>query len=495
MADELIQAAGICGGGAWWNKGLFSGGSLSSPCSATLTGDYIGGFGYWGRSCGSFNYEETANSSVCDVSSMVFPPITAADIRKPVSPPPQQQPDSGGSNGGVLMDSATLQIMGFGLSSSSSTTDWNQQTLLPYSFGRGRTEGSEGNYNSILPEDVDSRLDYGQAGNHDHINAMNNDSTFIDHDPPYSIDQQPMNSSNSSGDSTPTCEGSTLQAVSFPMSPSASYALIQSLLEARDHLQPRQGSPFFDNSQTMPYSSLPVPDTYQMNVKSPNSWQRSSPLNLQPNNSLTKHQIGNNGASSPLNYLNNSLMSPTFPLNNIRPSLLSPPAQSPSKARAHVEGRSCSSLEAKGNAEKVRGSGSVVTKSNNDPPFKKPRLETPSPLPTFKVRKEKLGDRITALQQLVSPFGKTDTASVLHEAIECIKFLHDQVSVLSTPYLRTGSPIQHQQACEKLRDNNEMSREDLRSRGLCLVPISCTYLAAHETPVDFWTPTFGATFK
>uniref|UniRef100_A0ACD5T8V1 Uncharacterized protein n=1 Tax=Avena sativa TaxID=4498 RepID=A0ACD5T8V1_AVESA len=59
---------------------------------------------------------------------------------------------------------------------------------------------------------------------------------------------------------------------------------------------------------------------------------------------------------------------------------------------------------------------------------KKPRTETPSPMPTFKVRKEKLGDRITALQQLVSPFGKTDTASVLHEAIGYIKFLHDQVA-------------------------------------------------------------------
>ncbi|KAL1331774.1 transcription factor bHLH112 isoform X2 [Arachis ipaensis] len=74
-----------------------------------------------------------------------------------------------------------------------------------------------------------------------------------------------------------------------------------------------------------------------------------------------------------------------------------------------------------------------VKKNNNvcssPPPFKRPRIETPPPLPTFKVRKEKLGDRVTALQQLVSPFGKTDTASVLHEAIEYIKFLHDQVSV------------------------------------------------------------------
>ncbi|KAG8078168.1 hypothetical protein GUJ93_ZPchr0007g5454 [Zizania palustris] len=40
---------------------------------------------------------------------------------------------------------------------------------------------------------------------------------------------------------------------------------------------------------------------------------------------------------------------------------------------------------------------------------KRPRIEAPSPLPTFKVRKEKLGDRITALQQLVSPFGKVRT--------------------------------------------------------------------------------------
>ncbi|TQD87248.1 hypothetical protein C1H46_027210 [Malus baccata] len=43
--------------------------------------------------------------------------------------------------------------------------------------------------------------------------------------------------------------------------------------------------------------------------------------------------------------------------------------------------------------------------------------------------KVKLGDRITALQQIVSPFGKTDTASVLYEAIQYIKFLQEQVHV------------------------------------------------------------------
>ncbi|CAN0852582.1 Transcription factor bHLH112, partial [Linum grandiflorum] len=140
-----------------------------------------------------------------------------------------------------------------------------------------------------------------------------------------------------------------------------------------------------------------------------------------------------------------------------------------------------------------KGSKSKTKKeASTESSFKRPRIETPSSLPTFKVRKEKLGDRITALQQLVSPFGKTDTASVLHEAIEYIKFLHDQVGVLSTPYMKNGNPIQHhQQGCDKL-DQNE---QDLRSRGLCLVPISSTFPVAHETTADFWTPTFGGSFR
>ncbi|KAG7557702.1 Myc-type basic helix-loop-helix (bHLH) domain [Arabidopsis suecica] len=77
--------------------------------------------------------------------------------------------------------------------------------------------------------------------------------------------------------------------------------------------------------------------------------------------------------------------------------------------------------------------------------LKRQRLETLSPLPSFKVRKEKLGDRITALQQLVSPFGKTDTASVLNEAVEYIKFLQEQVTVLSNPDQNTIGSVQQQQ--------------------------------------------------
>ncbi|XP_057796886.1 transcription factor bHLH112-like [Salvia miltiorrhiza] len=138
---------------------------------------------------------------------------------------------------------------------------------------------------------------------------------------------------------------------------------------------------------------------------------------------------------------------------------------------------------------------SAAKKDGNEAAFKRPRIETPSPLPTFKVRKEKLGDRVTALQQLVSPFGKTDTASVLHEAIDYIKLLHDQVTVLSTPYLKNGPPhLQRQKAHDKTKDQEEPIK-DLKSRGLCLVPISSTFPVATETTADFWTPTFGASLR
>ncbi|CAD6259467.1 unnamed protein product [Miscanthus lutarioriparius] len=126
---------------------------------------------------------------------------------------------------------------------------------------------------------------------------------------------------------------------------------------------------------------------------------------------------------------------------------------------------------------------SIITKkkANGEPAFKKSRLETPSPLPTFKVRKEKLGDRVTALQQLVAPFGKTDTASVLHETIEYIKFLHDQVGVLSAPYLKNND---HHQGPHLKSSSPDKSKDDshgevsLKGRGLCLVPISSTFAVA-----------------
>ncbi|XP_015158727.1 transcription factor bHLH123-like isoform X1 [Solanum tuberosum] len=149
------------------------------------------------------------------------------------------------------------------------------------------------------------------------------------------------------------------------------------------------------------------------------------------------------------------------------------------------------------NMGEVRDINKIISKktTGTETSNKRPRNETATPSPAFKVRKEKMGDRITTLQQLVSPFGKTDTASVLSEAIEYIKFLHDQIGVLSAPYMESGASMQHLQSDIKSEDVREGRNKDLRSRGLCLVPISSTFPVTHETNVDLWTPTFGSTFR
>ncbi|KAK8638795.1 hypothetical protein V6N13_137204 [Hibiscus sabdariffa] len=49
-------------------------------------------------------------------------------------------------------------------------------------------------------------------------------------------------------------------------------------------------------------------------------------------------------------------------------------------------------------------------------------------------RSQKLSDKITTLQKLVSPYGKTDTASVLQEASLYIKLLQEQIQMLSSSY-------------------------------------------------------------
>ncbi|KAJ8768814.1 hypothetical protein K2173_023718 [Erythroxylum novogranatense] len=140
---------------------------------------------------------------------------------------------------------------------------------------------------------------------------------------------------------------------------------------------------------------------------------------------------------------------------------------------------------------------------------------------TFKVRKEKLGDRITALHQLVSPFGKTDTASVLLEAIGYIRFLQSQIEALSLPYLGSGSSnSRHQQSVQgerncifpedpgQLLNDNRLKRkatsepgcqdeplQDLRSRGLCLVPVSCTLHVGSDNGADYWAPALGGAYR
>ncbi|XP_028774619.1 transcription factor bHLH110-like isoform X2 [Neltuma alba] len=97
-----------------------------------------------------------------------------------------------------------------------------------------------------------------------------------------------------------------------------------------------------------------------------------------------------------------------------------------------------------------------------------------SSCPALKVRKEKLGDRIQTLQRFVAPFGKTNTASVLNETIGYIHFLHDQIQTLSIPYMKPWKtkPFGTVQL-DSREENGRESKPDLRSKGLCLVPLSC----------------------
>ncbi|CAL0316363.1 unnamed protein product [Lupinus luteus] len=92
-------------------------------------------------------------------------------------------------------------------------------------------------------------------------------------------------------------------------------------------------------------------------------------------------------------------------------------------------------------------------------PPKKTKTDTSTSMGHAK-RKEKLEERIGALQQLVSPFGKTDTASVLHEAMGLLVICVEVV---------LGN-----------RDNNgeEEVTMDMKSTGLCLIPVECTVRVA-----------------
>ncbi|XP_038710362.1 transcription factor bHLH112-like [Tripterygium wilfordii] len=432
MAEEFH--AGVCDGG-WWNmnssRSVLAGGSL---CSTPITSNDMG----WG-----FDMKTTRRS--CDQDSNNS--LSADSFQTSQKPQQQQQTDSdhsGGSSSSVLIDS-TLQMMGFGLQSSS---DWNPALL------------NTGEDSSVL----------------NNFTAMNQE-----------LDQQRLNSINTPNNCTTSCEG---LSSGFPVSAAASYgystsSLIQSLFEPVDNPQVPQ-QPLFNNR----YMNSPgATNNYGNDVNDQlmtSSWHKLSPNNylkpslpykqLQPTSlHFTNNTPFWNASSGTLNDNKDGFFQSTQAANFLGPTTFQ-------------KKPNCSTLTEKVNTEKVRES---VKKGSNEPAFKRPRIETPSPLPTFKVRKEKLGDRITALQQLVSPFGKTDTASVLHEAIDYIKFLHDQVNALSTPYMTNGYPIQ--QVHDKL--DPEGVKQDLKSRGLCLVPISSTFPVANETNADFWTPTFGATFR
>uniref|UniRef100_A0A1D1XEU8 Transcription factor bHLH123 n=1 Tax=Anthurium amnicola TaxID=1678845 RepID=A0A1D1XEU8_9ARAE len=465
MAEEF--QTGVCSG-SWWNAtrsgfdGAEAAATATVSCSVAVT--EAGGFGWTAevmegkaRSC-----DDTVATASGGSSSVTFQDAPGVHVSDPMA------------SSGFLMES-TLPMADFTLSSP--TVDWSQ-TLLRSS---GRVEGG---FHAMLHDDMSSRPYFRQETGiesnpaHAETDSMN---LFRDMNHGFIPDQSHLNSSvGHSAD----CTVDSFPAV--PVSLGCPPTLLQGLFE--QDVKPHRSS--YDDRST----DFMSPMSYHRSSSedsSPAAWSRIpqflkvSPPKQQQQQPTHQLQFSNNAP-----FWNASAGA----VADMRSGFYSS-SQAPFITQHKFEEQpNCSTITVKSGSEGARESSSGAKKSVNEPAFKKPRIETPSSLPTFKVRKEKLGDRITALQQLVSPFGKTDTASVLYEAIDYIKFLHDQVSFLSTPYLKNGPAMQHQQISEKLKDSDG-PKQDLRSRGLCLVPISSTFAVANEPMSDFWSPTFGGTYR
>ncbi|KAM1582892.1 hypothetical protein ACFX10_030571 [Malus domestica] len=454
MADEFQTP------GNWWDSSSrtrFETGA--SPPSSSL--NRLGSFG-WQPDMVDIKARSSMDSgSVSGTSSMVF-----HDTHK-------LQEGSDSASGG----DPNLHMMALGLSSQA--TDWNQALF--------RGEKAETSFRSILQENMNSSTANFQQESDQQLQwrdklfaggCGDSSNEFKQMNRGFSLDQTQFSPQYSSGESTVTCQG---LPSSFQMD-SASAALygspstiLQGILGPHHDNQPQQ-----PNSATI---NFPYQGNYGINNSSEllPSWSkvpqfvRTSPPKQPPHSHL---QFSNNAPF--WNAPHEAAM------KDVRPSFF--PSLQPQFPTARFD-------EQPKNISEVQESGAVGKKSGSEVVSKRPRNETSSPLPAFKVRKEKMGDRITALQQLVSPFGKTDTASVLSEAIEYIKFLHEQVNVLSTPYMKSGTAIQHQQQMSDKSKDPDGPKQDLSSRGLCLVPVSSTFPVTHETTVDFWTPTFGGTYR
>nr|ACN31789.1 unknown [Zea mays] len=143
--------------------------------------------------------------------------------------------------------------------------------------------------------------------------------------------------------------------------------------------------------------------------------------------------------------------------------------------RSHTDGYfSAKAAVAAASSPEEFGSMSMSSKKPRN--SNSPRTAPVSP----KEKKDRIGERVAALQQLVSPFGKTDTASVLQEASGYIRFLHQQLQVLSSPYMRAPPA-----AGAAPEDPDHYS---LRSRGLCLVPVDQTLQLTQSNGADLWAP-------
>lgn len=447
MADEFQL-----GSGNWWDTTRSSTPAPSSTLSSM--GSYGSSHG-WQTDIMDIKTRSTMDQSASvSGNSIVF-----------TDPQKLQEPHDESSGGGFLAD-PSLQMMGLGLSSHN--MDWNPPLF--------RGEKAEGGYRTYIQEGTSTNFQQDEQWRQKLFGGSPSDDSSSINEYKHinrgrlSLDQPQYSSHGSSSDSPITCQGLN---TNFQVDPSH---VLQGFLVSENQQQQQQSN---SDSRQMDYgytSSYGMQNPHASNQLMP-SWTKYPQFHRAPPPPPKQPPHGQ------LHFSNNTPFwnaSSTTTVNDSRSSFF-PPLQTPVRPPNFQE-------KAKTTSE-GRDSVGTAKKNSSEASSKRARQETTTQaMPAFKVRKEKMGDRITALQQLVAPFGKTDTASVLSEAIDYIKFLHDQVSVLSTPYMKSGVAVHHQQ-------DPEGPRQDLRSRGLCLVPVSSTFPVTHETTVDYWTPTFGGTFR
>ncbi|RWV91235.1 hypothetical protein GW17_00046491 [Ensete ventricosum] len=69
------------------------------------------------------------------------------------------------------------------------------------------------------------------------------------------------------------------------------------------------------------------------------------------------------------------------------------------------------------------------------------------------------------------------------------------MQALSSPYLGSRSRSTRQSDDDGGGDEDEDEAKDLRSRGLCLVPLSSTLHVGNDNGADFWAPNLGMGFQ
>ncbi|CAI9088621.1 OLC1v1023007C1 [Oldenlandia corymbosa var. corymbosa] len=314
---------------------------------------------------------------------------------------------------------------------------WNRHKLL-YSLPPNNSEDSS-TTNNISSRAAAAAGGGGISLDNSHFGSSN---TFHHH-----LDSSSSSSSASSSATTTAFGGGTNNS-------SPNHHLLQGLLSVpppADHHQQQHPamnySAYQISSSSSNYGGINNSSTvvdhhhHQLMAAPSNSWSNhNNNLPQFLRNSPPKHpQPLQHHGHGQLHFSNNTPFwnaSSSAPMNDVRSNLF--PSLHSQIPLPNFEDKSK-------NTSEVREVSVAKKSSSNETSNKRPRNESPTPMPAFKVRKEKMGDRITALQQLVSPFGKTDTASVLSEAIEYIKFLHEQVGVLSTPYMKSGAPMTHLQ--------------------------------------------------